>query len=328
MHVLRRNNEVLGETTVDGRSEVYALVDRGPDRLLVQADGGVREIPMSSVQRLELRTRRSQLSKMGRGLFIGGLVGGSVGALLGLADGDDPQGSWIRFSAGDKALLGGAVLHLIPQAVEMLGSSLALSLWFLVGFLGFFLLERTLWTHTHEISDEALEVAGHGHPGGHVGHHVHGHPHPVVAMVLAGDGLHNLIDGMIIAAAYAADVQLGLIATLAVVVHEVPQEIGDLGVLVFGGLSVRNALLLNFLSATMAIVGAVFTLVVGARYEGLLTALIPITAGSFLYIAAADLIPELHRGHSGGRGFRHAVTLLIGVGLMLGLRLMEPALGG
>lgn len=232
----------------------------------------------------------------------------------------------VSLAAG--VLLGGAVLHLLPQAVEVHGSALSLSLWFLLGFLGFFVLERTLWTHTHEVSEEALVMHGHVHAPGHDHGNEPGRAKPLVAMNLLGDGIHNLIDGMVIAAAFSADISLGMVATLAVLLHEVPQEIGDFGVLVFGGLSVKKALLFNFLSATMAIVGAVVTLLVGAHFQGLLDALVPITAGSFLYIAAADLIPELHREHTGRDGTLQAVILLVGVGLMLGLRLAEPMLGG
>lgn len=248
-------------------------------------------------------------------------------------------GYLVSLAAG--VLLGGAVLHLLPRAIDVHGSGLSLSVWFLVGFLGFFVLERTLWTHTHEVSEEALVAGGHvpepppseagpgrGHDHGHRHEGSHGGARPLVAMNLLGDGIHNLIDGMVIAAAFSADVSLGMVTTLAVLLHEVPQEIGDFGVLVFGGLPVRKALLFNFLSATMAIVGAVVTLLIGARFQGLLDALVPITAGNFLYIAAADLIPELHREHTGREGFLQAAILVVGVALMLGLRLAEPLLGG
>lgn len=245
----------------------------------------------------------------------------------------------VSLAAG--VLLGGAVVHLLPRAIDVHGSNLSLSLWFLVGFLGFFVLERTLWTHTHEVSDEALGGHAHGvappgngqpppahrHPPTEPGPAPPGHAHPLVMMNLLGDGIHNLIDGMVIAAAFAADVSLGMVTTLAVLLHEVPQEIGDFGVLIYGGLSVKKALLFNFLSAAMAIVGAVITLAVGTHFQGLLDALVPITAGNFMYIAAADLIPELHREHTGREGFLQAAVLVAGVGLMIGLRFLEPLLG-
>lgn len=151
---------------------------------------------------------------------------------------------------------------------------------------------------------------------------------PVVVMSLLGDGLHNLIDGMLIAAAYTSSIGLGLITTGAVLLHEVPQEAGEFGVLVRGGLSVNRALLLNFLSASTAILGAVVALIVGAGVNGFTEALIPITAGNFLYIAAADLIPELHHEHDRREAVGHAALLVTGVAIMLLLRLvMHEVLG-
>jgi zinc and cadmium transporter len=141
-------------------------------------------------------------------------------------------------------------------------------------------------------------------------------------MSLVGDGLHNLVDGMIIAAAYSADPGLGVVTTGAVLLHEVPQEVGEFGVLVRGGLSVGRALLLNFLSASTALVGAVAVLVVGGGPGPLVTALVPLTAGHFIYIAAADLVPELHHEHDPREAVGHAAVLVLGVGVMFALRLM------
>jgi len=226
-------------------------------------------------------------------------------------------GVLVSLAAG--VLLGSAMIHLLPEAADQLSNDLLVSGLFLAGFLGFFLLEGSLWQHHHHFGDEPHVPQG----------HAHGHHHPVVAMNLIGDGAHNFIDGMVIAAAFAADARLGLVTTLAVVAHEVPQEIGDFGVLVFGGLSVRKALWFNFLSSTMAIAGALLVLTVGGRFQNLIAVLLPLTAGSFLYIAAADLIPELHR-HDAPRRQRvlHTATLLLGVALMVLLRVVEDGLGG
>lgn len=225
-------------------------------------------------------------------------------------------GILVSLAAG--VLLGGAVVHLLPEAVEALGNSVAVSGLFLLGFLGFFVLEGSLWQHHHHFGEE---------PKVPQGHHGHRH-HPMVAMNLIGDGVHNFIDGMVIAAAFAVDAKLGAVTTVAIVAHEVPQEIGDFGVLVFGGLSVRKALWFNFLSACMAILGALTVLVLGGRFPLMASVLLPFTAGTFLYIASADLIPELHR-HDAPRSERlmHTVTLLLGVLLMVALRLIEQAYG-
>jgi zinc and cadmium transporter len=214
----------------------------------------------------------------------------------------------VSLAAG--VLLGGAVVHLIPHAVEQLGPGLGFPLWFLSGFLGFYLLERNLWTHHHGPPEDDDDGTGHGHS----------HTHPVVPMVLIGDSVHNLIDGMLIAAAFTADPSLGVITVVGVIAHEIPQEIGDFGVLVHGGLTPRRALLFNFLTGTAAIVGAVIALTLGSRIDGFASALVAIAAGNFLYIAAADLIPELHRNRGTGSGFADHIILISGVGLMLLLR--------
>lgn len=227
----------------------------------------------------------------------------------------------VSLAAG--VLLGGAFFHLIPEAYGMLGDSVALPLYLLLGFLGFFFLERFLWAHHHGHGDEPLPGRGHegtaveaGRMSGGAGPRVH----PVVLMSLVGDGVHNLIDGMIIAAAYSADPRLGLVTTSAVLLHEVPQEVGEFGVLVRGGLSVGRALLLNFLSASTALVGAVAVLLVGGGSGTLVAALLPLTAGHFIYIAAADLIPELHHEHDPREAVGHAAVLVLGVVVMLALR--------
>ena len=240
----------------------------------------------------------------------------------------------VSLAAG--VLLGGAFFHLIPEAYETHGDSLALPLYVLLGFLGFFLLERFLWAHHHGHGDEPLpgrdaaaqidlserpaESLESAAPGAGDGRRFR----PVVVMSLLGDGIHNLIDGMVIAAAYAASGALGLVTTAAVLLHEVPQEVGEFGVLVRGGLSVRMALILNFLSASMAFVGAILVLSIGAGSGAFLDAIVPVTAGNFIYIAAADLVPELHHEHDPREAAGHVVLLLVGVFVMLALRWVAP----
>jgi zinc and cadmium transporter len=238
----------------------------------------------------------------------------------------------VSLAAG--VLLGGAFFHLIPEAYQVLGDSLLLPSYVLAGFLGFFLLERFLWAHHHGHGDEPLPGRDSAAPidAAAPTRDVHGtveatagEPRrfrPVVVMSLLGDGIHNLIDGMVIAAAYAASPGLGLVTTTAVLLHEVPQEVGEFGVLVRGGLSVRKALLFNFLSASMAFVGAIVALLVGSGSSGFLEALVPITAGNFIYIAAADLIPELHHEHDPREAVGQGLMLLGGVLVMVALRVL------
>jgi zinc and cadmium transporter len=149
-------------------------------------------------------------------------------------------------------------------------------------------------------------------------------------MNLVGDAVHNLIDGMIVAAAYLVSVPAGVVTTLAVMLHEIPQEIGDFGVLVYGGYSPRKALLYNFISGLFAVVGAVIALVVGTQVEGFADYLLPITAGAFLYVAGSDLIPELNQrhSHSAAKSVWQLVMMVLGVGVMLLPELLESWLTG
>ncbi len=182
----------------------------------------------------------------------------------------------VAFAVG--ALLSGAFLHLLPEAVARATPDLPVFVLVLVGFLGFFALEKFLWrTHGHAAGDRARAGS------------------PLATLNLVGDGLHNLIDGMVIAAAWQTDPTLGLTTTTAVLLHEIPQELGDFAVLVYGGLAVRRAVLFNFISGLVAVIGAVVVLTIGRAASGLSDALLPVAAGGFVYVAAADLVPELHR---------------------------------
>jgi zinc and cadmium transporter len=207
----------------------------------------------------------------------------------------------VSFAVG--AMLGGALFHLLPAAVEQVGMGPRLSSCFLAGFVGFFLLEKFLWLHEHE-----------PRPAGPA------HRHPVVTLNLIGDGVHNLVDGMVIAASYTVGPDIGLAATLAVLLHEVPQELGDFGVLVYGGLPIRRAILFNFASALTAAAGAVIALLFG-EHAGFSASLLPFAAGSFLYIAGSDLIPELQRERRVLVSVWQALLVLLGIFLMAVLAL-------
>src|SRR5690606_2022578 len=137
--------------------------------------------------------------------------------------------------------------------------------------------------------------------------------HPLVALNLLGDGIHNLVDGMLIAASYSADPAVGVATTVAVMLHEVPQELGDFGVLIYGGLPVRKAIRYNVASALTAAVGAILVLLAGERMVGLAAGLVPFAAGGFLYIAGSDLIPELRRERKVSTSLIQAALILIGI---------------
>jgi zinc and cadmium transporter len=218
----------------------------------------------------------------------------------------------VSFAVG--AMLGGALIHLIPHAFAELGDRTA-GLLVLLGVIVFFMLEKFLhWRHDHGVAVAAAEVK--------VAAALDVEPEPIrpfATMNLVGDAAHNLLDGMVIAAAYLVSIPTGVVTTVAVMLHEIPQEIGDFGVLVYGGFEPKRALLYNFISGLAAVVGAVLSLVIGAQVEGYAAYLLPLTAGSFIYIAGSDLIPELHHHHSypASKSVWQLVMILLGVGVML-----------
>jgi zinc and cadmium transporter len=207
----------------------------------------------------------------------------------------------ISFAAG--SLLGDAFLHLIPESFEVGQSILRQSLLVLGGLMAFFVVEK-LMRHRH-----GAFHAGHDRePGGK----------PELAVVnLLGDAVHNFIDGMLIGASYLASPALGMATTLAVLFHEIPQELGDFSILVHSGMKPRKAVLLNFVSASIAILGTAAALLIGAvEREFLVSALLPITAGGFVYLAAADLIPEMQHDRSPASFFTQTGLMALGMGLM------------
>jgi zinc and cadmium transporter len=211
----------------------------------------------------------------------------------------------VSFAAG--GLFGDALIHLLPESFERLGAKLSTSLYIVSGILVFFILEKFVrWRHCHVPTDQS-------------------HLHPVVTMNLLGDGLHNLIDGMIIGATYMVSIPLGISTTLAVVLHEIPQEIGDFGVLVYGGLSTAKALAFNLLTASVSIAGALISLCVGPLLGDYAVTLLPITAGGFLYIAGSDLVPELQQECevNVSSAVLQFICLILGIGVMALLVFLE-----
>ncbi len=220
----------------------------------------------------------------------------------------------VSFAVG--AMLGGALLHLIPESYEALGGGPKTGLLVLAGVMSFFVLEKFLhWRHQHGVP-EALEGAS-GHSHGH-SHGLEGGAAPFALVNLVGSVAHNVIDGAIVAASYMVSIETGIVTTFAVMLHEIPQEIGNFGVLVYGGYSPRRALGYNFIAGLGGFVGAGLVLVLGAGVEGLENVLLPITAGAFLYIAGSDLIPELNRRHSypASKAVGQLVMMLLGIAVM------------
>ncbi|MCB4756293.1 MAG: ZIP family metal transporter [Elusimicrobia bacterium] len=208
-------------------------------------------------------------------------------------------------SLASGTMLGGAFLDLIPEALSF-NSPYTLS-WVSGGVFLFFIFEKFLiWRHCHH----------HHHPLDH------GRP-TAASMILAGDAIHNFIDGIIIATSFNAGFMIGISVTLAIMLHEIPQELGDFGVLVHSGFTVKKALVANFLTAMTALAGAVITHLSLGLAPHLQMVLLPIAAGGFLYVALADLIPQLHDYVETRQTFAQISLFSFGFGLMWLLTFME-----
>jgi zinc and cadmium transporter len=180
----------------------------------------------------------------------------------------------VSFAVG--GLLGDVFLHLMPEIIDT-GFETATALILISGILVSFGVERFLqWRHCH------IPTSGE-------------HPHSFAYMNLFGDSVHNLIDGLIVGGSYLASIPLGIATTIAVIFHEIPQEMGDFSVLIYGGFTKKKALIFNFLTALTAVLGAIIALTLGSYLEGFVPLLIPFAAGNFIYIAGSDLIPELRK---------------------------------
>jgi zinc and cadmium transporter len=214
----------------------------------------------------------------------------------------------VSFATG--ALLGAALLGLLPHAMESAGLANAhlIGITLLCGLLTFFVLEKlVLWRHCHQ---ELCE--------GHLPHDTHAHAREAASasLILIGDGFHNVLDGVLIAAAFMTDLHLGVVTALAVMAHEIPQEVGDLALLLHGGMSRGRALTLNLLSSLTSIVGGVVAYLALGEVLELLPYALAIAASSFLYIAVADLIPGLHRRVDPGSGGKQLVFIVLGVAMV------------
>lgn len=209
----------------------------------------------------------------------------------------------VSFAAG--ALLGDVFIHLIPELIEEGNFTLQTSFLILGGILIFFSIEKIVhWQHCH--------IPQNG-----------GHNHPFVVTNLVGDGVHNFLDGLIIGASYLVNIPVGIATTIAVIFHEIPQEIGDFGVLLHGGFSKSKALLFNFLSALTAVAGGLIAVLASGIIPSITNYLIPLTIGGFIYIAGSDLIPELHKNFETKKSLFQIIALILGIAVMASLLLLE-----
>ncbi len=200
----------------------------------------------------------------------------------------------VSFSAG--GLLGGAFFHLIPEALESQNSRSVFALVF-VGFSIFYIMERfLLWHHCHKENCQTHKILGYQN--------------------LFGDGIHNFIDGLIIVSSFSVDTTLGMAVTISVILHEIPQEIGDFGVLLYSGFSKKKAIFFNFLSALLAFLGVIVGYFLIGKIENLVEIMLPLAGGGFIYIASADLIPELHREKNIWKSLGAFLLFVSAIGLM------------
>lgn len=209
----------------------------------------------------------------------------------------------VALAAG--GLIGGAFLHLLPRAIAETGpdDTLPLFLYLIAGFCLFYVLEQFIhWHH----------------------HHATTHDHePVTYLVLIADTIHNFIDGLVIAGAFILGTPVGIITTLAIALHEIPQEIGDFGVLVYGGFERKRALVLNYVTQSTVILGGVIGFYLAGILEEAPVVLLPFAAGNFIYIASSDLIPEIKSTESVRASLAYFLVFLVGILLMLTIKLLR-----
>jgi zinc and cadmium transporter len=228
----------------------------------------------------------------GLGMSAIALVG-SVTLLMKKATLDRIVMPLVAFAAG--SLLGGAFFHMLPAASGTITDPMRLYSWTLLGFTVFFALEQFLhWHHCHRASADCKK--------------------PITYLILIGDGLHNFLGGLGVGAVFLMDVRLGIAAWLAAAAHEVPQELGDFGVLIHGGWSRRKALLFNFLSGLTFLLGGLLAWMASATLE--VDFLVPFAAGNFIYIGAVDLVPEVTKHGNPSANIIHFLCFVSGLGLL------------
>jgi zinc and cadmium transporter len=206
---------------------------------------------------------------------------------------------FILVSLAVGALLGNVFFHLIPESFETIENRGTIALLILAGILAFFILEKFLhWHHGHDVE------------------HLENHPKSYGYVSLMADGIHNFTDGILIAAGWMAGPEIGMATTLTVILHEIPQEISDFGILVHAGFTARKALWLNFYAALTAILGTVITLLAGSAIESLSNYVLPVAAGGFIYLAGTDLMPELNKDRSRTNSLIQLAMIVAGLALI------------
>lgn len=236
-------------------------------------------------------------------------VGGALSVLAAAVFAFNARAGWVPMlvSVAIGALLGAAFLEVLPEAVVASGDASATMSVVLAGILGFFVLEKlVLWRHCHIESCEGHEP--------HFGGHDHGRSG---LMILVGDTFHNFVDGVLIAAAFIEDPRLGLVTALAIVAHEIPQEVGDFVILIHSGYSKARALAYNLLSSFATLVGGVLAWFTLSAAQTVVPTMLALGAASMIYVAVADLIPGLHKRPELAATVQQVLLIGVGVGLVV-----------
>jgi zinc and cadmium transporter len=235
--------------------------------------------------------------------LLGGILSVVAAALFALNARAQYLGGLVSYAIG--ALLGAVFLDVLPEAFELTHNTSAVSGTVLLGILVFFTLEKVLiWRHCHHEHCEAHEPHDHAEHGSSRSG----------TMVIIGDTFHNFIDGIIIAAAFLADMNLGVVTALAIIAHEIPQEVGDFAVLLHSGYSKLRAFQLNLISSFATLVGGVMGYFALQDMQQLVPYLLAVAASSMIYVAVADLIPGLHKRTQLRDTVQQVLLILLGVG--------------
>lgn len=224
------------------------------------------------------------------------LAGGAFSVLAAGAFALTATPAWVSLlvSYAIGALLGAAFLEVLPHAIIASGDATQSSAIVLAGILGFFILEKlVLWRHCHTEDCEGHEPHAHHHTG-HASHHVHGGGRSGL-LIMVGDTFHNFVDGILIAAAFMESVQLGIITSVAIIAHEIPQEVGDFVILLHSGYSRTKALIFNIVSTLATLVGGLLAYFALSSVQNAVPVFLALAAASMIYVAVADLIPGLHK---------------------------------
>ena len=267
--------------------------------------------------------------------LAGGLASGLLAALVAWRIQPRLIPLFVSYAVG--ALLGVVFLDMLPHIFEKAGQSQNMAGWILVGILAFFVLEKlVLWRHNHDHAGQAeaailgaqSRVAqdekhdhGHEHEHGHSPAHADAGRAASAWMIIIGDGFHNFTDGFAIAAAFMADVRLGIVTSVAIVAHELPQELGDFLVLIHSGFSKSRALFWNVVSSFATLVGALIAYVALTSFEQYAMIFLCFAASSMIYVAIADLIPGLHRRSSLRESLAQIALIALGVSSIAAIRI-------